>query len=465
MKKVDLIYTNLISLLDNLTDTSTVSFDNYYNSINNIKQDTLVDKIEAISKEKKAISSSHSNTIFHSDFTPLIKLINEFESSFGNFSNFRFEEIYAIINIIEKINLEYSSVPNLNLNEKINPNNFSVIDLSENINQNNFFFFDSSNILDSLFLFNFKEKDAFKDYIASISQGSAILFYLLEKIGNRHNQLQSEKNILVRKKYRKNPKKVWATLCLHIIKSGEIIHNFSEYTLPPKILQNCNVTLGKNYQQFIDSIGIISEYNFHKDILDKYLRIYHVLENFMYKSPLVSLEKNSAGQVFSIRDFKRMYDKINDSELSMLKKLFETILKINLSQGNALESKILSELTFIINHNIIEEQKFNHLIKILNINKSNFESFKFNDINLNGLSSFLSKMIYAFRNSMVHNRETEFHLTHSTLINHLIINDTAKIFLEKFLLPMLEEIVFYLIINENDIVWYDKSVLKLWNEE
>ncbi len=76
----------------------------------------------------------------------------------------------------------------------------------------------------------------------------------------------------------------------------------------------------------------------------------------------------------------------------------------------------------------------------------------------------LAKIIYAFRNSIVHNRETEFHLTHLALNNHPGIGDTAQLILEKFILPVIEEIVFKLIISENEIVWYESSKLQLWDE-
>ena len=85
-------------------------------------------------------------------------------------------------------------------------------------------------------------------------------------------------------------------------------------------------------------------------------------------------------------------------------------------------------------------------------------------VTTDSLPKFMGKVIYAFRNSMVHNRETEFHLTHFTLTNHPLIGDTARTILENFLLPTIEELVFNLIIAENTLVWYDKSKLYLWDE-
>ena len=285
---------------------------------------------------------------------------------------------------------------------------------------------------------------------------------MLGKLGNRELPLTASKYVLVNAEFLLKPKIVWATLCLYIIKTGATIHKSYEYSLPPAIPASCSVVLGKNYQQFIDSIGIISEYNHQKDILDKYLRIYHVLENFMYKSPLVTLERDSAGEVFSIRDFKRMYDRINDSELNMLKKLFENILELEYTHGQTFNSKIHNEWNCLIPALFVDDYKINFLLNVLNVSNSKGNATQFKNITMSNLPHFIAKLIYAFRNAMVHNRETEFHLTHQSLLTHPIIGNAALILLENFLLPILEETVFHLIIKENEIVWYDNSILKLW---
>jgi len=64
----------------------------------------------------------------------------------------------------------------------------------------------------------------------------------------------------------------------------------------------------------------------------------------------------------------------------------------------------------------------------------------------------------------VHNRETEFHLTHGTLQTHSLIGSAAKDVLEKFVIPTLEEISFYLVIEKNPLVWYKASKLTLWTK-
>jgi len=464
MRKIDIVYPNLVALLNNLTIES-ASFAPFHDTLDEEGQNKLIDISEKISAEKREIIKTQLRREFYPDFTNLLNFLAEYHDNFSTFPNFRKNEIVAIISIIQKLTSEFGGTDTLNLEEELVTEDFEIIEMNEDVVQDNFLHFDSSDITHSLFLFNINKNTEFKNYIDSISSGALILYFLLSKLGAAGAPLNAPKYVLVKSTFSTKPKIVWATLCLHIIKTGEIIHSSYEYLSPPAIPATYAISLGRNYQQFSDSIGIISEYNYQKDILDKYLRIYHVFENFMYKSPLVKLERDSSGEVFSIRDFKRMYDRINDSELNMLKKLFDSILILEPIPGQTFNLKILNKWTGLIPGSFVDAVKINYLIDVLNIKSGKGNTIIFGDVTTDTLPHFFAKLVYAFRNSMVHNRETEFHLTHQTLLNHSIIGNAALIILENFVLPLLEDIVFYLIINENSIVWYDNAILKLWEKD
>ena len=110
------------------------------------------------------------------------------------------------------------------------------------------------------------------------------------------------------------------------------------------------------------------------------------------------------------------------------------------------------------------QANLDNLLNLLKIETNNKKAITFPDVTENSFGHFFAHLIYSYRNSLVHNRETEFHLTHDSLLSHSVINDAAKQVLENFIIPCLEEIVFYLIIEQNEIVWFDKSKLTLWNE-
>jgi len=462
MRKIDILYDNLTNLLSQITYEN-ADFTAYHDVKSLESQAELISIVDSILTEKREIAKSKMRLEFYPDFQSLITHLDNFKNSFDDFPGFRKNEIYGIITLIQKLTIEYGGA-GINLEEVINENEFDLLELINDLNKNNFFVFDNLNYQNSLFLFNLSNKQELKTYVDSIGIGTNILFYLLAKIGRAGIPMSNVKYVLVNTNFVHHRKTVWATLCLHIVKSGETIHRTYEYNLPPQFSPNSNVLLGNTYQQFVDSLDIISEYNFQKDILDKYLRIYHVLENFMYKAPLVSLERQAIGEVFSIRDFKRMYDKIKDSEISMLKKLFDEIVVVEYSPGITYSNKILADWVSIIPTYFPDDIKINLLLKKLNVVTTKGADITHNYVTNHTISYFLSKLVYCFRNSIVHNRETEFHLTHLNLINHPTMIDTAKVVLEKFLLPTLEEIVFSLITLQNDIVWYDQSKLTLWEE-
>lgn len=462
MRKIDIMYTNLIELISQITYEGP-DFTAYHDSKIEAVQNRLMDIADLILIEKREINKAKMRLEFYSDFTSLLSHLDDFKNSFDDFPSFRKNEIYGIITIIQKLTVEYGGTA-INLEENIDENDFGLIPLTHDINKDNFFAFDISNYRHSIFLFNLSKKQDFKNYVENIASGSQILFYLLTKIGVVSNPLPTGKFILVDSNFIISPKVVWATLCLHIVKAGETIHKTYEYTLAPQHSTSSVITLGNTYQQFEDSLDIISEYNYQKDILDKYLRIYHVLENFMYKSPLVSLERQANGEVFSIRDFKRMYDKIKDSEINMLKKLFEDIFIMDYSPGMPFSSKIFAGWSNLFPTHVSNETNLNLLIQKLSITNNSGNDFTYASVTITNLINFFPRLIYSFRNSMVHNRETEFHLTHLNLMSHPVMADTAKIILENFLIPTLEEIVFHLICRPNNVVWYDQSTLNLWDE-
>lgn len=464
MKRIDLLYTNLLSLLSNLTIDGP-SFSTFHEQIaDEGLQELLISISDNISRERREIAKCQLAKVFCTDYSNLIDYINEFNKCFNSFPGFRKDELYAIITVLEKLTSEFSG-SKIDLEEEIDVDAFEILPVSEALNQNNYFHFDTDNIFNSLLLFNVHEKEAFEKFISSVEEGSDIFFYLLYGLGKDNNVLDRNKYVLIRRGFSDKPKKVWSALCLHILSVGKIIHYSHDYNKSPMITSDCKIELGKDYHQFSDSLYIASEYNNQKDILDKYLRIYHVIENFMFKRPIVSLEKDSGGNPFSIRDFKRMYDRVSASELALLKKLSEVILQLDYSGTDKFEKKVLDDWAQLVSLHGADENKINSLLKILNIYNSSSNEYLYNGIDEENLSSFFSKLIYGFRNSIVHNRETEFHLTHLTLNNHFLVGNTAKIILESFLLPILEEIVFNLIIKKNDIVWYTNSSLKLWEEE
>jgi len=234
--------------------------------------------------------------------------------------------------------------------------------------------------------------------------------------------------------------------------NGKTFHNPIEVTENQfleddvKNILECNV---KSFNQYQESAYILSEYNHTKDILLKYLLLYHIIENFMYRRPIAEM----ADTKFTIRDFKSLYSKVQTGEEQTLKGLLTKIesaiifpeTNTDKSIKKYFEDKLVSfkdslntSAKNILSENILKKMDLQHI---------------------NGLSySNSSKLIYYFRNSIIHNKETEFHITHTTLNSS---SDLVKFF-EDFLLPILENIIYFLIFKENSIVDYPKNHILLY---
>ncbi len=68
-------------------------------------------------------------------------------------------------------------------------------------------------------------------------------------------------------------------------------------------------------------------------------------------------------------------------------------------------------------------------------------------------SGYFAQLVYSIRNAVVHNKETEFHLTYASL------DGTFATLIESFLMPSLEEICFAVVAKQNTELWYSQDKL------
>lgn len=201
----------------------------------------------------------------------------------------------------------------------------------------------------------------------------------------------------------------------------------------------------KNFNQYQESAYILSEYNYTKDILLKYLLLYHIIENFMYRRPIAEM----ANSQLTIRDFKNLYKKVNDSEEQTLKELLKKIRHEHIINTTSIEDYFANNLQEC-KESLTSTTNINNIFTSMGL--PHIEGINYNNA---------SKLIYIFRNSIIHNKETEFHITHTTLNS---FNDLVKFF-EDFLLPTLENIIYYLIFKNGSIIDYPKNHLLLYGED
>ncbi len=215
-----------------------------------------------------------------------------------------------------------------------------------------------------------------------------------------------------------------------------------------------NVTIGSDYQQFNDVLYIAGEYNSHDEILSKYLSIYHIIENFMFRYPIVKLSNDTiSNEMIGVREFKSLYKSTDINEADALKKLLKVCFDININgSGIKIENVIESYYKELDSLPRFSDKDCNALFKSLSIQKT----YNKNE-GVAGVKSLFPTLLYKVRCSIVHNKETEYHIINSK------INETMQIVLDDFLMKSMEFIIFSLISKVNDIVWYKNQHLELYS--
>ena len=172
----------------------------------------------------------------------------------------------------------------------------------------------------------------------------------------------------------------------------------------------------------------------------------------MFKLPIVELEREKSGEMFSIRDFRRLYARVYESELSALRRLFVAILHLPATSTTSFEKHVLARWKSLVPGTAAAD--IEKALGALDL-KRDKRAMKHSEFKKDVAGNF-SQMVYAVRNAIVHNKETEFHLTYATL------DKTISTLIESFLLPCLEEICFALIGSTNPYVWYANKEMLLY---
>lgn len=463
MTRSEAVYENLLRLLTDFV-ADTPQRDVFINALPEDRQLSFIDLRNEISREISRIDDSRQTGIVHSDFVPLINAFDAIAENFLKYPGRGLIDIRLISIVVEKLANALEGLDPL-LETEFDADQFKLQTITAPIKESNFIELGGANISNTLVLFDTREIEMFSDLLDNSNLHSDIYFHLLANLGCENANLKKAQYVLASKAISGSKRKTRATAVLAVVKAGKVAHERVDRQVPLSIPASALLNVGNDYQQFDDTLLILSEYNDETELLGKYLRLYQVFENFMYKSPLVKMERKHDGTVFSIRDFQRMYKNLPSGELAGVQNLFQKLSQDTRSPGPppiTFEQHIRASFVDLHNNQFSgSADKLNKLFEILNIESGNMTYASY--IAANTVSNF-SKLVYSIRNSIVHNRETEFHLTHETLSRHVDIGDTATIVISDYLLPILEEIAYSAILTPNDKIWFNGDKLTLWKK-
>ena len=167
--------------------------------------------------------------------------------------------------------------------------------------------------------------------------------------------------------------------------------NFTDGPINPTLSPDWN----SPYEQYHDSFNIIADMKRSGDLLTRFLKMYQVLELFMFRLQLVPLAQGQATRNSFVSNVRKTVNNLN--ELESLRELFKDVFKdihktdvkddIDPPQANGIE------LWQYINNELTVNSK-----KILDVNAISDEST-------------LAKLVYKIRCCIVHSKESEMHFT------------------------------------------------------
>ena len=174
----------------------------------------------------------------------------------------------------------------------------------------------------------------------------------------------------------------------------------------------------KNYEQFFDLYDVINELNQSPDILNRYLHLYHILEYMIYRVYLVDLVNRIGSSKFFVREFIISAESMKKTEKASFLKNFKEIFTSDLV------ATITPGLNFVVSAHVTSFLTSKNIVK------------SFDTTNI----AKVAELIYGLRCCIVHNKESEYHLTISNHEDYSIIVPLIRKLLEIFELLVIKKI-------------------------
>ncbi|MCD5991369.1 hypothetical protein KDX30_26155 [Pseudomonas sp. CDFA 553] len=440
MKKIDAIFSSLVSVIDNIVVEGDEEYWTALDDFGKHQFDALSDELVSLKME---VQLSRESLVPSVNFLKLRSVFEDFNRIFFNYPGFVFAKVSYIIFVAEKIcSLIDESVADEDVDSGFGfftcSLGYSCSAFVSNVNNlsNNLAWFNPSDRVSIQELVSYDTKLEFWYCLAmfscdfDFSIGSEVVFCDSRCVNKAAN--------------------VVSLLKMYMIVSGKKVTRTNEYLVAPKNSSIHDYDPNLAYAQFGEVVNIMGEYVDRKDVLSKYLSIYHVIENFMFRYPIVSLERAKNGAMFSIRDFKTLYKNVDTKEHESVDYFMKAVFPLSFSGSTIGEEIYTLWESFLVKY-APRLAAVDDFLGLLGCKRANYNS-------ASSLRPFFSSVLYRIRCSVVHNKETEHHISSDNY------SEGCRLILEEFYLPALEELIFLLLSKENDVVWYRSESIALWSQ-
>lgn len=448
MKKVDAVFSLLISEIKKVYDNENEA---YWNSLESPEKD----RFDAICDQLSNINSSfeqgrtdalipideRSETSAIYSFDELKLAIEALKTNFPNLPEVNFKKLIYQATISEKIIHSVAQIPDEDITQQFGFFECTLAFPSAAYISN------VSTLGSNLAWINPSNSESL--VALACHENNVELWYYLAQISEQIDFSISTEILVCPSACLAAKNNAIALLKIYMLTDGKRITSPIEHLASPRNSSINNYDPNLNYAQFSEVVHIMGEYIDRKDALSKYLSIYHVIENFTFKHPIVKLEKKNNGAMFSIREFKSLYKAVETNELDAVKLLIKAAFPLQLNATTIGDEIYSSWKSFIATH-AGDLAAIEDFLKKLDTSTTQVTE-------INTFKNFFSTVLYRIRCSIVHNKETEYHISSENY------TDGCRLVLQDFYLPALEELIFLLIAKENDVVWYKNDSIALWS--
>jgi hypothetical protein len=449
MKEYEIIYDPLIDILsDIITSPDTAA---YSASITDgSKQAQFTDLIEQIDGFVEELQTYRDSKSVYNSFNIVYMTIDALKASFPDLPVINYEKLLLQITFRQKVADTLIPLSLTFTENEIDVDLFELRIVNEYLQPIYFQYFNQSNPLDSAVFFSFHDPHTLRTSIDSEQINPDFIYMILPSLDRSALSIGEQYTIIRNLTPPADSLTIPEYIKLLIVASGKRFQNVHIHTAPVNVIEFDLIRISSDYRQHREIINTLNEYNCRDELLTKYLTLYQVIEHFMFKMAVVKLETKYSGRVFSLRDFRRLYDEVSITESKAIAKFFKATFADTIAAGGTLKDLAQADWTNVVT--IIPSSEIDQILDLMGMNVTYAEitaqpaNFETN----------LSRLVYSMRNSIVHNKATEFHLT------NVSITSPIKNLIESFLLPLLEKLIFHLINTRNDHVWYSNQHMILY---
>lgn len=446
MRKHEILYSWLQREIEKISNSG--SMEDFGESLSEERQDLYMRLTEELRNTLPELTQASANRGHYLKWRHVYELVDQYSREFSDFPEL--DAVRLKVSIVIAMAL---AAAGCELNgDDVDVTVFELRQITNRVADSSFYRINAADFSQSLVLLDVDRLDELLGEVPLNSAPEPLLLHLKHAVENAPFPLSGQCALVKRLQPVVSEDRANAFVRVSMVSAGRRLHPVAPYSRATSILNPDTVQIENAYEQMTEVVDILSEYVGSGELLTKYLALYHVLENFMVRKPIVALERNLNGRMISIRDFRRLYTQVDKREGEALRELirdaFGTVTAANYSgtvrqrwwdyfdkHGDILIGPTLAKLTLTKSNGDLVDREF---------------------VTEGNAADVLSRMVYAVRNAIVHNKETEFHLSAMTITP--VITDL----LDTLLLPVMEEICFELVGSQNPIVWYDNKTLNLY---